>query len=167
MKAWIIVSSFIFFSCIKLAAHPIHISVVNIDYVSDSNLVRYSVRLFYDDFQNILNRKYNTMLNFGKENRMTSKEQESVQNYLNTNLIIKDSKDNILRPVFLGWKVEDFSVWFFFRAKTGVAINEFFIENKLMLDVFMDQKNLLIIRKADDEKGFEFNQRVTNQNIAI
>jgi hypothetical protein len=167
MKAWIIVSSFIFFSCINLAAHPIHISVVNIDYVSDSNLVRYSVRLFYDDFQNILNRKYNTMLNFGKENRMTSKEQESVQKYLNTNLIIKDSKDNILRPVFLGWKVEDFSVWFFFRAKTGVAINEFFIENKLMLDVFMDQKNLLIIRKADDEKGFEFNQRVTNQNIAI
>jgi hypothetical protein len=107
------------------------------------------------------------MLNFGKENRMTSKEQESVQKYLNSNFTIKDSNDHILIPVFLGWKIEDFSIWFFFRAKTSDDINVFFIENKLMLDVFMDQKNLLIIRKADDEKGFEFNQRITNQNIAI
>jgi hypothetical protein len=107
------------------------------------------------------------MLDFGKENRMTTKEQESIQKYLNSNLIIRNTKKELINPVFLGWKVEDFSVWFFFRAKTSETINKFFIENKLMLDVFTDQKNLLIIRKADDEKGFEYNQRITFQSIII
>ncbi len=150
-----------------LSAHPIHISVVNIDYISDSNLVRYSVRLFWDDFQTIVNKKYNTMLNFGKENRMTSKEQQSVQNYIKTALIIKNSANEIINPVFLGWKVEDMSIWLFFRANTHSETDKFTIENRIMLEVFADQKNLLILRKDDEEKGFEFNQRITVQGINI
>jgi hypothetical protein len=167
MKARILILFFLIQSCFNLSAHPIHISIVNIDYVSDSNLINYSIRLFYDDFQAILNKKYNTMINFGKQNRMTSKEQESVQKYLNSTLKINVSKNATIKPVFLGWKVEDLSVWFFFRAKTGETLNDLYIENKIMLDVFADQKNLMIIRKADDEKGLEFNQRVTNQSIAF
>jgi hypothetical protein len=167
MKAQILILYIVIQSCFSVSAHPIHLSVVNIDYICDSDLIEYSVRLFYDDFQNILNRKYNTMINFAKENRMTSKEQESIQKYLNSNLKIMDSNGNIIAPVFLGWKVEEFSVWFFFRAKTRGVINSFSIENKLMLDVFMDQKNLLIINKTDIEKGLEFNQRITYQSIAI
>jgi hypothetical protein len=150
-----------------ISAHPIHISVVNIDYISDSNLVKYSVRLFWDDFQTIVNKKYNTMLNFGKQSRMTSKEQESVRKYINTALIIKNSDNEVINPIFLGWKVEEMSVWLFFRASTKSTSDNFTIENRIMLEVFADQKNLLILRKADEEKGLEFNQRVTVQCIAI
>jgi hypothetical protein len=167
MKARILISYLLLQSCFNLSAHDIHLSVVNIDYISDSNLIRYSIRLFYDDFQNLLNKKYNTMLNFGKQNRMTSKEQESIQKYLNSTLKLIDSRNETLKPVFLGWKVEDFSVWFFFKAMIREPLNQLFIENKIMLDVFIDQKNLLIFRTTDDEKGLEFNQRVTNQYIEI
>jgi hypothetical protein len=140
---------------------------VNIDFVRDSNLIKYSVRLFYDDFQSLLNSKYNTYLNFGKQTRMTMKEQESMLNYINSALIIKGLNSTGSKSEFLGWKVEDLSVWLFFRVKVSSDITELVIENRLMLEIFADQKNLLILNTGNEEKGYNFDQRTIYQQISL
>jgi hypothetical protein len=167
MKARILIFLVLIFSCYTLFAHSIHISVVNMDYQSDSNLITYSIRLYYDDFQDVMNKKYNTLLDLGKQNRMTTKEQECIQKYLNSVFIVQNDARETLKPVFLGWKVEDWSVWFYFRAKVVDGLKRIDIENKILLEVFIDQKNLMIFRKSGNEKGFEFNHRITSQSIEI
>jgi len=152
---------------ININAHPLHVSIVNVDVIPDSSLVRYSVRLFYDDFQRLINAKYNTWIDFSRLSRFTFKEQQSIKDYINKALIITDENLVTLHSDFTGWKVENMSVWFYFNAKLIKDTKKLQIENKLMDDLFTDQKNLLIIRYSDIETGFEFNQLNTKQNISL
>jgi hypothetical protein len=165
MKAFLSIILFFLIQYRTVNAHPLHVSIVNMDVIADSNLLKYSVRLFYDDFQSLINAKYNTMLNFSKQNRMTFKEQQSIKEYINTSLIIKDENFVTLHGELSGWKVENMSVWFYFSSKFDDVGKKLIIENKLMNELFIDQKNMLIIRFSDTEKGFEYNQRTTKQDI--
>jgi hypothetical protein len=159
---------FLFFAQLNNCnAHNLHVSIVNMDVLTDSNLVKYSVRLFYDDFQSLVNARYNTMLDFGKESRMTFKEQQSIKDYINSTFIITDENLVTLHSELSGWKVENMSVWFYFSSKLSTGTKRLLIENKMMEDLFVDQKNLLIIRYSGVEQGLEFNQRNSRQNIAI
>jgi hypothetical protein len=107
------------------------------------------------------------MLNFGKQSRMTFKEQQSIKDYINSAFKITDENLVTLHSVFSGWKVENMSVWLYFNSNLTEGAKKLQIENKLMDDLFVDQKNLLIIRYSGIEQGFEFNQRTTEQYISI
>jgi len=148
------------------SAHPIHVSVVNMDYISDSGKIEYSIKLFYDDFQSLINYKYNTFFNFSGQNRMTTKEQQSVTDYIQGNFIIKDANQQLVDSKFTGWKVEDFSVWLFFCAEFQAELSSITIMNTIMLDLFADQVNLVILHIDDIQKGFEFNKRITLHTYA-
>jgi len=148
-------------------AHPIHVSVVNMDYISDSGKIEYSIKLFYDDFQSLINYKYNTFLNFSGQNRMTTKEQHSVTEYIQGNFIIKDANQQLVDLNFTGWKVEDFSVWLYFCADLKTELSSITITNTIMLDLFADQVNLVILHMDDIQKGFEFNKRITSLTYAL
>jgi hypothetical protein len=167
MKSLLAALIILFGQSIILIAHPLHISIVNMDVVTDSNVVKYSVRLFYDDFQTLINTRYNTMLDFSKQNRLTLKEQQSILEYINSTFAIKDENLVTLHTVFSGWKVENMSVWFYFCTSFNNKSKSLLIENKLMNDLFMDQKNLLIFRNSNTEEGFEFNQRTIKQHVSI
>jgi hypothetical protein len=160
----LITSWFIFFTAI---AHPIHVSIVNLDYLSDSNRIDLSIRLFKDDFQSLINYKYNTFLDFGKRTRMTSKEQQAISDYIRSSLILADQYENEIRTEFKGWKVEDFSVWLYFCAKTSPGISILQLNNTIMLELFVDQKNLVIARIQGNQKGFEFDKRNKTQRIDL
>ena len=146
------------------SAHPVHISIVNMDVGNDS--VNFSVRLFYDDFEHLINYKYNTFLDFRRDSRLTTKEQNAIQDYVNSTLFLQDDKGSVLTAKFTGWKIEGYSVWLFFSALPVKAVKNFKIENKLMLDLFDDQKNLMILNLYGKEQGIEFNKRTTMQHFS-
>ena len=147
-------------------AHPIHVSVVNMDYTADSNRIVYSIRLFYDDFQSLINFKYNTLLNFKGQSRMTTKEQQAVTDYISRNFILMDTNRETLSSEFTGWKVEDFSVWLYFSSDLNAELSSIIIKNTIMLDLFADQVNLVILHSDDIQKGFEFTKRITTHTYS-
>jgi hypothetical protein len=156
-RSLILICSFFIFG--KALAHPIHVSVVNLDYSSDSNRINLSIRLFYDDFQSLINYKYNTILDFKKSVRMTSKEQQAIISYIHSSFVITDQNNNDILTEFTGWKVEDVSVWLYFCAKTEPGFQLTQLKNVLMLELFTDQKNLVITHLQGNEQGFEFDKR--------
>ena len=129
--------------------------------------VNFSVRLFYDDFEHLINYKYNTFLDFKKDSRLTTKEQKAISDYINSALILKGEQGTKLLPKFLSWKVESMSVWLFFYAEPPKDSTSFVIENTLMLDLFEDQKNLMILNLNGKEQGIEFNKRTTMQHFSL
>jgi len=148
-------------------SHPIHVSIVNMDIQADSCALKYSIRLFYDDFQALINSKYNTSLDFQKEKRISLKEQEYILDYLNSAFIVSDSTHPSIKPDFLGWKLENMSIWFYFGMNFSRVTQVIFVENNLMNSVFTDQKNLMIVNNRMNEEGFEFNQRITKYRISV
>jgi hypothetical protein len=155
MKARILILVGTWFIVSAATAHPIHVSIVNLDYVGDSSRIDMSVRLFYDDFQSLINYKYNTFIDFSKSSRMSSKEQLAITDYIQSSFILADQDENIIHTEFKGWKVEDMSVWLYFCAKTNPGIKILQMNNSLMLDLFVDQKNLVIARVMGNQFGFE------------
>ena len=151
----------------NLQAHPIHVSMTNMDYSPDSSKIEYSVKLFYDDFQKLINYKYNTLIDFATLKRMTTKEQQSIIDYINRNLILTDDNQKVIDSKFTGWKVEDFSVWLFFCANIKAELSSVTISNTIMLDLFVDQVNLVILQIDDLQKGFEFNKRTTSYTYML
>jgi hypothetical protein len=154
-----------FFAAVN--GHPLHVSIVNMDVNVDSGSIKYSVRLFYDDFQKLINSKYNTLLDFNKGKRISLKEQEYILDYLNSSFTISDKEQSKIKPVFMGWKIENISIWFYFGMKFNSNTNELFVLNTLMNEIFSDQKNLMILNNNNSEHGFEFNQRNTKYQIAL
>jgi hypothetical protein len=152
---------------VNAAAHPIHVSIVNIDCINDSNRIEMSVRLFYDDFQLLINHKYNTFLDFSQRTRMTTKEQQAITDYIKSTLILSDQNDSELETEFKGWKVEDMSVWLYFCAHITPEIYLKKLNNTLMLELFVDQKNLVIAHSKGNQKGLEFDKHNNIQQIDL
>ncbi|MBN1598132.1 MAG: hypothetical protein JW894_07545 [Bacteroidales bacterium] len=168
MKALQFFIILIYCNCYANAKHPIHLSVINLQVNKDSNYLEYSVRLYYDDFQQYINYKYNTILDFKSRNRLTTKEQQAVTDYLNSSFVIKNAYNKSrLKPVFKQWKIEDDSVWLFFYAKTDPDLEEIIVENTILIELFNDQKNLLIVNILSLQKGIEFNKRKTTDRIKL
>jgi len=167
MKTVFLIVFFTIVFSIVTRAHPIHVSMVNLDYIADSGKIEYSIKLFYDDFQTLINYKYNTMLNLANQSRMTTKEQNAVVDYVNRNFIILDYFQNSIYTKFTGWKVEDFSVWLFFCAYPENEVTSLTLKNTIMLDLFADQVNLVILHSNDNQTGLEFNKRTTLLSISL
>jgi hypothetical protein len=167
MKLFIVIIVFLCTQLYEVFAHPLHVSIANIDVISDSNRINYSIRIFYDDFQRLINSKYNTMIDFSRQNRMTTKEQQSILDYLNSGFVIMDSLSKVFEPSFLGWKIENMSAWFYFGMNFNGNSKKLIIENNLMNCLFTDQKNLLILNCSGNEQGFEYNPRNTKYEIVL
>ena len=70
---------------LTLQAHPIHVSVVNLEYLPDSNRIDFSVQLCADDLEKIINYEYHTLLTFHNRSRLTTQEQDALERYIQAN----------------------------------------------------------------------------------
>ncbi len=96
---------------------------------------------------------------------MILKEQKAITDYIQLSLVLKDQNALPIQTEFTGWKVEDMSVWLYFCAKINSEINSFKLENTLMLELFSDQKNMVIANSGGNQQGFEFDKRSKIQRI--
>lgn len=141
------------------SAHPVHVSVTNMDMKPDSACIDFSIRLFYDDFQMLINHSYDTELDFASRNLLTSGEQEAILDYLGKSFQLITDQEEVLVAEYLGWKKEDQSVSFLFRVYIGTELEGLNIRNTLMLDLFEDQSNLVIMKGRKNQSGWEFSKR--------
>lgn len=164
MKSRLFIILLLYSHYLALAMHPVHTSVVNMDVGKDS--VNFSIRLYYNDFEHLINYKYNTFLDFMKDSWLTTKEQNAIEDYVNTNLVLENDQGTKIVAKFTGWKVEGYAVWLYFYALPPKPITDLSIENKLLLDLFQDQQNFLILNLYGKEQGIEFNKRTTTRHFS-
>lgn len=144
-----------------LKAHPVHMSVANLDIHRDSSRIDYSIGVFYSDLQALINYRYNTLIDFDKKVSMTSVEQRAILEYISENFYFKN-KGVILKHDFLRWKIEDGMIWLFFCTKYPAGFNHFELSNTIFLELYKDQKNFVMIREGNNETGIEMNMRLTS-----
>lgn len=152
----IITILFLCFFINNLSAHPLHMSVCNMDIKNDS--LHFSIKLFTDDFNIALDKyEYDTAV----ESYI-----DSVLIYLQQNFVVQINHDNITYSI-IDTTINELSIWINCFLPYKESIEEIHIKNTLMLDLYSDQKNLLIIQGNQNENGYLFNSNNTALDIPI
>ena len=140
-------------------AHPVHISVVNMDIAEDGSII-FSVKLFTDDFEHIINAKNNSNISFNKNTELSSIE-KYVTKYISDNFKIQtNTLSYVAHYKLTKMTFNKEAVWFYFEVEDKKHnFDNLIVENSLMCDLFQDQTNLFIINMVNTEEAFSFNNK--------
>jgi hypothetical protein len=140
-------------------AHPLHLSITNIESKNDSLLI--SIRLFFDEHENALNK--HSIFTDAHSDTASAATQRALD-YLLAHFKITTNEQNCqLR--FTQQQNDDLSIWYFFSCVLPKNWNQVIHKNTLFTDIYKDQKNLVIVNRNNKEQGFEFDALTTQMLI--
>jgi hypothetical protein len=157
-KLYFIVAINIF---IGSAFHPLHVAVTSIDYIESKDEFKVSIKLFKDDFKIIIDSKYGIDTDIINCN-LTETDNIYIEKYIEEHFSMKfDNKNNLKKTSYFPVECNDDSIWISFTIENKGLKKEVEIKNTLMNDLYDDQKNLVIFKYKNIEKGFQFNRKTT------
>ena len=147
----------------SFAWHKFYVSVTQIDFVPNKKRVEITSRIFIDDLEKALEKK------FKKKFYITStKEIENseilIQEYLKEKIKISINKkaQNI---EYLAREVEGDVLIFYTKIAISKKINTFEIYNSLLTDLYKEQQNIVHLNINGNKNSFLFTNSETNQKL--
>ncbi len=149
-------------------SHPVHLSVCNIEYVSSQNEFYISFSFFIDDMESIIKQKYNINLNLRKNNEEKNID-SYIKNYIEENfsLIFNEIDSKKTKLIYEKKVVEELSIKLYFKIKIKKDLFAVRITNKLMTELYFDQKNLVIFSYGDIQQSFIFTSDYIEDKISL
>lgn len=125
----------------SFSAHKFYVSVTQIDYVPSKKRVEITSRIFIDDLEKGLNKRFNKKVNLTSTKELPEAE-ELIKSYLKEKIKISINKkpQNI---EFLAREVEGDVLILYTKIAFSKKINTFEIYNSLLTEVYADQQNIV------------------------
>jgi len=136
-------------------SHPLHISSTSLDFKPASNRWDLTVKIFSDDFEEALR------LDGASRENLTDWIKKQVVIYFDTKAV--DPSGFRLEEV----KKKEDATWIRYTFKQSPPSSEIKVINKLLLNLYSDQKNLFIFTMGRFQSGLEFNARKTELTISL
>jgi hypothetical protein len=153
-------------SSIGFGRHPGHLSVVNMEMNKDSMSIDYSIRIFHEDYNYLIYGIYHDEEAASRSDSTINMNKLIVSDYIQKRFLI--TLDGMLvNPEFEEVKTIDEDVWLYFSLKLERMPESMLIQNKIFVDLFRDQINLLILACNSKENGFTFDFKNTEQLISL
>jgi len=143
-----------------MAFHPLHVSMVSMDYNSEAEKCIVSVKVFSDDFIAILREKYGLDLLQGRDT-IRLKDTVILNSYVHENL--KISLNGKLIPMNK-WIMDSVNnnfeaSWLYYSFEYSELLQEISVRNTIFFDSFSDQTNLMVVSNGKKEKALQFTHR--------
>ena len=147
----------------SFSAHKFYVSVTQIDYVPSKKRVEITSRIFIDDLEKGLTKKYNKKVNLTSTKELPEAE-ELIKSYLKEKIKISINKkpQNI---EFLARELEGDVLILYTKIAISKKINTFEIYNSLLTEVYADQQNIVHTNINGNKNSFLFTNTETNQKI--
>ena len=125
----------------SFSAHKFYVSVTQIDYVPNKKRIEITHRIFIDDLEKGLTKKYNKKVNLTSTKELPEAE-ELIKSYLKEKIKVSINKkpQNI---EFLAREVEGDVLILYTKIAVSKKINTFEIYNSLLTEVYADQQNIV------------------------
>ncbi len=148
------------------SVHPVHVTVTNIDFNLDEKAFDVSIKVFSDDIESIVSKKYNVVLNLGKPDEITGSD-NYISEYVRNNFSISINNDKFANKKlkFLKKEMREGALWLYFRYPLSKRINLLKVNNTLLNDLYPDMTNLVIVRFNETENGYTLNKNTTSFQI--
>lgn len=158
------------FSCLASLTtgfHPVHVSILNVEFTTGKPTIDLAFKMFTSDIELAIGHNYNVALNLGKPN-----ESPETVNYLNKYFsgTVEVKLNNNYKPnlVFKKKEFNEDAVWLHFTISPDKRkVTDIDIRDLLLMDIYEDQTNLVIISVNGKESGFRLNINQRNAKIKI
>ena len=148
--------------------HPVHVSYTNVEYVQDKKQFQILIKIFADDFDLILQKKYGVFLNLEKGKKPNGYEKIVTKYILEHFKIIVDNKDYMeSRLKFSYLELKEKAIWLHYNYKFNGKSDKFELWNSLMTDLYRDQTNLLIFNYQGFQKAIRFTNDKTKEVLSV
>ncbi|WP_130735348.1 DUF6702 family protein [Flavobacterium sp. J27] len=144
----------LFLLCISssFVLHKFYVSVTQVDYVKTKSRVEITSRLFIDDFNKVLEKKYNKKI-YLASNRQIEGATKLVETYLKEKMKVRiNQKTYDLQ--FLGTEIDNDVLICYLKVNFSEKITTFEIENSVLTEMFKEQQNLLHTNINDEKSSF-------------
>lgn len=139
------------------AMHPLHITYTSIEINGENDSISLSHKFFTDDFSLLFYHLFEKQVEPKMNQEFSAPELNLIKTYLSYRFILTSGTDTI--PLTFRRKdQDDESLWLYFKGKLpDNGLKSLSVQNQLLLDLYEDQTNLVIIICGKEEKGFTFN----------
>lgn len=144
-------------------AHPMHVSICNVDLNNIDNTV--AVKLFKDDFSSVLKNNYQAEFQMEKADEKLNS--QVISKYINSRLQLEVDNSIILKLDYKSSEINEDAVWIYFHIERINNPSSLRIKNTIMLDLWEDQTNLMIINCMGKENGYRFSKTEVEINIDL
>jgi len=151
IKIGVILFLFVFFSSFN-SLHKFYVSVTQVDYVKTKNRIEITSRIFIDDFNKVLEKKYNKKI-YLASNRQIEGAEKLVENYLKEKIKVMINK----KPYdfqFLATEIDNDVLICYLKVNFSEKITTFEIENSVLTEMFKEQQNLLHTNINNEKSSF-------------
>lgn len=147
----------------SFSLHKFYVGVFQIDYVKEKKAIQITTRLFIDDLEKALHKKYK------KHFYITTKDEVSdanvyIEQYLEEKLKIKVN-NRIQKMTFLAKEQEDNIVICYLKIDFKEKLKELDITNNVLTDVFSEQQNLVHLNINSNKKTLLYTNTNNNQKV--
>ena len=145
---------FLLLACVALfssmALHKFYVAVFQMEHVPDKNVVQMTSRIFIDDLENALLKKYKKNFYLG-----TPTEIENAEGYLRLYLIEKmkvkiNGKESTV--TYLGKETEDDVLICYYTLPVEGEIKSIEVSNTTLFEMFEDQQNIIHTKINSNKK---------------
>lgn len=155
----------ILFFSLWLALHPVHVSLLSIDYSPDKELFNVFLKVYFDDFllDSGIKKEEQKNLNFSDSNSFTK---EVIGNYVNNKISIIVNNRNISAELG-AMELSDNELRLNLLLNSVKRVNTITVKNHVMTSLYNDQANMTIVKVNDFEQGVRFTADETEMTFKI
>lgn len=154
----------LFFS-LWIAAHPVHVSILSIDYMADQKKFKMFLRIYYDDFlldSGIKSADQKTLDFSGG----TPSGKEILTKYVNEKVKVSVNKKQIMAELEdMDLSENELRMNLFFGSSG--KINSITVKNLIMTSIYSDQANMIIVKVNDFEEGIKLTAEEPEKTFVI
>jgi hypothetical protein len=140
-----------------LAAHPVHVSVTNLDISTEKNTILITQKMFTDDFDLLFYHLYEKNIKPVAGKDFSPGELSLVNGYMKDAFVIESGGTRL--PIeFVKKDQDDESIWLYYTCSLpSNKIRTLMLTNSILLQLFEDQTNLVIVTYRGADTGYTFN----------
>ena len=145
--------------------HPVHVSVMNMEYIENEKSFDISIKTFKDDMETAIYHRYGRIINLSEIGQRATNN-KLVEKYLFESIVIKYD-ENIITPTIQEIVYHDEAVHIKLKSKANNNLSKISVLNTLLMDIYLDQTNLVIISYRNEEKGYKLDLKNNNFEITF
>jgi hypothetical protein len=154
---------FCFILCSSFELHKFYVSVTQIDYVQNKKRIEITSRIFIDDLEKALTKKYQRKPNITSSNELPEAE-EWIKTYVKEKIKISiNKKPQVIE--YLAKEVEGDVLIIYTKIVISKKINTFEFYNSLLTETFQDQQNIVHTNINSNKKSFLLTNSVFQEKI--
>ena len=153
-----------------VGAHPLRLSLCEIEYSSDKQLITINLKLFLTDVNEaIVFDPYSTELAFCQPNESANANQ-MLMDYVNRFFFVKANQKRVdlkIKSKKLSGEGENTALWVYFEYPQTSPLSTLEVKNAVFTDLFFDQNNIVYVHHNGTSKSLMLNKKTPTHQLTF